>query len=230
MVQCLRDQFLTGSTFSKDKDGAVDGGSPLDLGEDIFHLLAGTDDLIQAEALIEPTAEVIDFLVLLHLLDGPADQKHQFIGVDRFGHVVIRPTAHRIDDIAGCPLASDENKLRIGLALFPELKQIDAAHIPHMKIGEHHIDVFIDISQGLIRVFRAKNGEPLRLEQCTERPALGLMVFDDQYPSLIRHTTSLFRLKQHYTTKSHTIPLSSPTTSNLSQTLENELVGIETGG
>ena len=45
----------------------------------------------------EPAAQVVDFPVLAHRLDGAPDQQDQLVGVDRLRQVVVRPGAHRLD-------------------------------------------------------------------------------------------------------------------------------------
>jgi len=64
-MKSLGDKLFTGAGFAEDQDGAIDLGGALDFCKDVLHRLGCTDDLIEAEFLVESAAQVVDFLVFL---------------------------------------------------------------------------------------------------------------------------------------------------------------------
>ena len=183
VMQRLGNQLFSGAGFAQNQHRAVNLGSALDLGKDIFHLLGLADDLVQSKLLIEPPTQAIELFVLLHSFQSAANEQDQFIGVDRFGDVVISAGLHRLDCAFRGFFPGKYNELRIGLALLPELEQLDAADIAHVQIGENDVDIFVDVAQRFIGVFRAIDGEAFLLQQLHHDAAFGFVIFYNKHPS-----------------------------------------------
>ncbi len=155
----------------------------MDLGKDIFHLLGLADDLVEAKLLIESAAQAIELLVLLHSFQRAANEEDQLVGIDGLGDVVVGAGFHRLDGAFCGFFTGKYDELRIGLALLPELEQLDAAHIPHVEIGEDDVDIFVNIAQRLVGVFSAIDGEAFLLQELHHHASFRLMIFDHKHPS-----------------------------------------------
>ena len=69
--------------------------------------------------------------------------------------------------------------LGIGLALLPEVEKVDARDLAHVQVGEDDVDVLIDVREGLVGAFGAKDREALGLEARHQGLAFEFIVFDD---------------------------------------------------
>ena len=128
------------------------------------------DDLVEAEFLIEAAAEVVDFLVLLQPSIARLDEQDQLIGIDRLGEVVVRAGLDRLDGAVHAAVAGQQDELRFRSLLLPELKQIDAADVPHVQVAQDDIDVLIDVADRLVGVFSPEDGKSFGLEDLSLRP------------------------------------------------------------
>ncbi len=126
------------------------------------------------------------------------NQQDQLVRVHRLGDVVIRPGVDRFDSRLDRALAGKKDKLRIRLALLPQFEQLNTAHIPHIEIAQDHVDIFIDVAHGLVRILSAIDGEAFRLQQLHHGASFCLMVFDHEHSSRCTHWLQLFMLNHSF--------------------------------
>ena len=96
-VQAARDQFLAGSAFALDQNGAVGVCDLVDQVVDQLHFSARADNVFEAITILEFLAE-INVLTQGRLVIERALHRHlQFVDLEGFGNVIVGAHLHRFD-------------------------------------------------------------------------------------------------------------------------------------
>ena len=131
----LGDQFLPGPGFAVDQNGGVGGCDARGYVQGSQQRGGGTDDGFKSVFLVQAAAENLNLFQQTVMLQRPLDQRFEFVGVNRFGEIVVGPGLHGFDRGLHGPVGRhyDYGGLRIVQPYL--LEQFDSGDSRKMEVG-----------------------------------------------------------------------------------------------
>ena len=148
------DQLLAGAVLALDEDVRFAGGDALDQIEQLLHLLALADHVLEFVAVLQLRLQVLVLVDQGLLFDRLLELVEQTFSVDRLLQEIKRPRFHRLDRSWDVPLPGDDDDLSFGVELLELANQLDA-----VDVGQHHIGDDRVGSPGLEQLFSACTDE-----------------------------------------------------------------------
>src|SRR5690606_12982492 len=106
------------------------------------------------------------------------EMEYQVIRHDRLGDVVVRTGLDGLNRRVNTAVSGQEDELGLIPPLLPEIQQINPAHISHLQVAQHHINILINVTQRLVSAFCAEDGKTLLLKQSAKGFAFALVVLN----------------------------------------------------
>ena len=139
LMNCLSDQFLTGSSRAGDQQRGVGGGEPFDAIDDGLHLLAGIDNPLETKSLVQ---SLMQFDVGLLQSDGVGrlfGNRTESVGVKRLFQKVEGPLLHRVDRFGDRAVPRDDDDFAVGKCFLGESQDRLAVHFIHHQVRDDHV-------------------------------------------------------------------------------------------
>ena len=175
------DQFLAGAALALDQDIGGQVAHLSDNLEDTLHRRTLTDDVLKPIARLHFGAQPLELLLQSFLFDRPLCLDQNFIIVERFGDVMKRTRAHRLDSAFDRSEGGDEQHQRATVDLAQALNQFDASHLRHHEVGDRQIEprrsIFIERGLAVISHVGFVAVLAQKIDQELTHPAI---VVDDQ--------------------------------------------------
>ena len=134
VVDGVGDQFLARAVLALDEDVRLARRDALDELEQILHLLALADDVVEPVPIVQPLFQLLVLVEERLLLDGLLELVEQAFGVDRLLQEIERAGLDRLDGPRDVALAGDDDDFRFRIELLELAHELDP-----VDVGEHHI-------------------------------------------------------------------------------------------
>src|SRR5712692_10057323 len=134
VVHRVGDQLLAGAVLALDENVRFAGRHALDQLEEILHLPALADDILELVAVLQLGLELLVLVDERLLLDRFLELVQEALRVDRLLEEVERAGLHRLDRARDVALAGDDDDLGFGVELLELADQLDA-----VDVGQHHV-------------------------------------------------------------------------------------------
>jgi hypothetical protein len=149
-VERVGDQLLAGAVLALDEDVRLAGRDALDELEQVLHLLALADHVLELVAILQLRLELLVLVDQRFLFDGFLQLVEEPLGIDRLFEEVERARLHRLDRPRNVSLPGDDDDFGFRvelLELADELNPVD--------VGEHHVGDDRVGTPGLEQLFAA---------------------------------------------------------------------------
>ena len=140
-VQRLGGEFLAGAALAEDQDGRPGRGVRLEPGDHVVHPRAIADHALEAELLVELSAEVAVGPGELPPLAGLLDDGPHLGHVERLLQVVQRPELHRLDGRLHVAEAGHDHDLGVRLLRPGLANDGQAVDVAHPQVGEDDVEL-----------------------------------------------------------------------------------------
>src|SRR5215475_743008 len=179
-MDCVGDDFLTGSALTCDKNGRGAGCDLLDHPDDVPHLGACVDNAA-GSVLIQLLAKVAVFTREILLFRSLLDGTKQLRFFDGLRDEVICSLFDRFDGDFNGAVSGDHDHLEILLDGFCALQEFYSVHDGKAQVGNKNIDIFlVDDVQRLLPVIRLEHFVFGSFDHLHHRGAVFGIVFDNQ--------------------------------------------------
>ena len=176
-VQGPGHQLLAGARLAVDQHRHVGVAEPADGAEHLLHGRRLADDL--GGRFRRRRHELL--VVLLAVLDGPLDQRHRLVHVERLGQVFERAALvgrHRRVQVG---MGGHDDHRQIGVLALQDLEHAQAVGARHAHIGNQHVGLgaaLVEAVEGLVGVFKTYRLVAFLAERLFQHPANGAVVVD----------------------------------------------------
>ena len=154
VVDRVGDQLLAGAVLALDEDVRLARRDALDQLEQLLHLLALADDVLELVAILQLLLQLLVLVDERLLLDRLLELVEQALGVDRLLEKVERAGLHRLDRARDVALPGDDDDLGLGVELLELADELDA-----VDVGQHHVGHDRVRPPGLEELFAARADE-----------------------------------------------------------------------
>ena len=139
VVNRVRDQLLAGAVLALNEDVGFAGGHAFDQLEELLHLLALADYVLELVAVLQLLLQLLVLVDQRLLLDRFFQFVEQALGVDRLFEEVEGAGLHRLDRPRNIALAGDDNHFGLAIDLLELAHELDAVDIGKDHVGHYGI-------------------------------------------------------------------------------------------
>ena len=187
VVNAARDELLAGARLAVDEDRRIALADAADELVDPAHCARLADDLLRRRLAVDRLAKALHLVREATVLDGARHREEEELRVDRLRDEVVGADADRADGRLEAALPRDHDDRHVRPRAEHALAQVEAAHLRHLEIREHHVEVLLgDEVERALRVGRRRDLEAMLPERHLEQVAGLLLVVDDKDVALHR--------------------------------------------
>jgi hypothetical protein len=185
LVNRLGDQLLARSALSGDQDRGLRGRDLLDEPEDLEHLGASADDVLEPVGVVHPLAEDPRLGDEPLLLEDLPEQVLELLDVDRLREVVLGSLLQGLDGAPNRPERGHHDDPDLGVGTSHARQELVPVHSRHSEVGEQDVRALLrDEAERLLAVRRRADLITVFREDRREtRPRRLLVVRDEDRSS-----------------------------------------------
>jgi len=179
---------LARAVLTEDEDGRTGVGDTFDQVEHSRHLVVATDDVRDAELLVELLLQLLVLFDDPLLAEGPLDREIEFVIDDRLGQIVERASLDRFHGAFNCAVTRKQDDRGIRLILRDPFQDVETVLIGQADVGEDDVEVvFADAGERVLAVHGRFSPVAQRAEIVRHGLADVTVIVNDQQISLNVH-------------------------------------------
>ena len=134
------DELLAGAALARDEHGGQAVGGLPDGLEDLEHLAAPADEVVEAPLAAELPLERLVLVPEALALQRVREDELDLVHLERLGDVVVRAELHRLHRRLGGRERGDDHHDGLGRVLLRRPEHREAVHLPHPEVGDDQVE------------------------------------------------------------------------------------------